>query len=123
VAYYAYYDKDEILALFEGKSVVNVDGTIMTLSDGTRLEFDDTNSDCCSYMDLQELHTTDNIITKAEFRDDEGETGGTGPYSASIYVMFDGGGMDIATATGDATNGYYLHGFALGVTVLDDNAS
>ena len=101
-----------------GKSVVNATEDTLTLSDGTRLLFDTENSDCCSYIELRNLSTTDNVITAAEFRNNEEETGGEGPYRAWLNVVTEAGELRIAEAKGDASNGYYLHGFALGVTVL-----
>ncbi len=100
-----------------GKSVVAATTDMLLLSDGTRLQFDTTDSDCCSYIDLTSLSTTNNIITAAEFRDNEDETGREGAYKAWLHVITEAGELNIAEADGDASNGYYLHGFALGVTV------
>jgi hypothetical protein len=99
-----------------GKTVVNATVDTLTLSDGTRLRFDREASDCCSWLELRSLSTTDNVITGAEFRDNE--TDYEGAYRAWLHVVTEAGELNIAEAEGDAGNGYYLHGFALGVTVL-----
>jgi hypothetical protein len=101
-----------------GKAVVNATVDTLTLSDGTRLRFDREESDCCTWIGLRSLSTTDNIIMAAEFRDNEDETGGEGAYRAWLHVVTEAGELNIAEAEGDAGNGYYLHGFALGVTAL-----
>ena len=111
---------DRLLDVLVGKSVVSADvetGTLV-LSDGTRVEFDLTVNDCCSWVDLAALRTTPNVITAATLEDDEDETGGEGPYRAWLRVVTEAGELNIAEADGDATNGYYLHGFALGVRIL-----
>lgn len=89
----------------------------LTLDNGVVLTFERENDDCCSYIELTGLATTDHVITRAEFRDNEDETGYEGSYHAWLYVMTEGGPVNIAEADGDASNGYYLHGFALGVSV------
>lgn len=106
-----------------GKKVVNATVDTLTLSDGTRLQFDTEASDCCSWVALRSLSTTDSIITAAEYRDDENENG-EGTYKAWLHVVTEAGELNIAEADGDASNGYYLHGFALDVTILPaENAS
>jgi hypothetical protein len=99
-----------------GKSIVGATVDTLTLSDGTRLRFDRSDSDCCSWIELRSLSTTDNVITAAEFRDNEDES--DGDYKAWLHVVTEAGELNIAEAEGNAGNGYYLHGFALGVTVL-----
>ena len=111
--------QDSWLDLLVGKSIVAADteaGTL-ELSDGTVLEFDRDNGDCCSYIDLTVLRATNNIITAATLEDNEEDTGYVGEYSAWLQVITDEGPLKVAEAEGNATNGYYLHGFALGVTV------
>lgn len=105
-----------------GKSVISADKTtgLMLLSDGTRLRFDTSNQDCCSYINLTKLRTTDSVITAARVEDDDR---GVGPYRAWVHVVTEAGELNIAEAEGDASNGYYLHGFALDVTVLPAKGS
>lgn len=100
-----------------GKSIVSADATTgeMLLSDGSKLIFDTSNSDCCSYIALQDLRTTDAMILSAEEGDDDT---GEGAYSAWVHVVTEAGELNIAEAEGDASNGYYLHGFALNVRVV-----
>jgi hypothetical protein len=105
-----------------GNAVINATEDTLTLSDGTRLRFDREASDCCTWMELRSLSTTDNVITAAEFRDNEDETDGEGAYRAWLHVVTEAGELSIAEAEGDAGNGCYLHGFALGVTVLPAEA-
>lgn len=100
-----------------GKSVVSADKTTgeMLLSDGSKLIFDRSNSDCCSWIDLTELRTTDAMILSATEEDtDEGEGG----YDAWVHVVTEAGDLRIAEADANASNGYYLHGFALNVKVV-----
>jgi hypothetical protein len=106
-----------------GKTVTDATEDTLTLSDGTRLQFDREADDCCSWIALRSLSTTSNVITAAEFRDNEDETGGEGAYRAWLHVVTEAGELNIAEAEGDASNGYYLHGFALGVTVLPAEVS
>lgn len=103
-----------------GKRVVsaNTETGEMTLSDGSRLIFQTTDSECCSFIDLAALHTTDAVILSAETRDNEDETGGEGEYKAWVHVVTEAGELNIAEADGNASNGYYLHGFALDVEVV-----
>ena len=114
---YSSYENEKALDHLLGKSIVAVEENIMTLSDGTVLTFDSEASDCCSYLELERLVTTENIITAATFGDNEDETGGEGAYRAWLHVVTEAGELNIAEAEGDASNGYYLHGFALGITV------
>ncbi len=116
------YTNCEWLGLLPGRSVVSasLETGRMVLSDGTVLVFDKENWDCCSWVDLTGLATTENIITLAEPRNNE--TDGVGPYKAWIHVVTKAGELHLADADGDASNGYYLHGFALGVTVIDPDS-
>jgi hypothetical protein len=100
-----------------GKSIISADPATgeMILSDGSKLFFDTYNSDCCSWIELTDLKTTDAMILSAEEQDtDEGEGG----YSAWVHVVTEAGDLNIAEADADASSGYYLHGFALGVKVV-----
>jgi hypothetical protein len=114
--------QSELSELLVGTRVIHTDFTHgeLVLDNGTRLSFDLDNSDCCSYIDLTGLATTDHIITAVFVEDDEDSDGySEGEYQAWIRVLTDAGdAVKIASAHGDASNGYYLHGFALGVTVL-----
>ena len=118
---YGYRNDYVDVDVFVGKSVVRAsmeDGTL-ELSDGTVVEVSKENDDCCSWIELVGLSTTDHIITHAEYGDDEDETGGEGGYKAWIRVITEAGELNIAEADGDASNGYYLHGFALGLRVIN----
>jgi hypothetical protein len=100
-----------------GKSVISADKTTgeMLLSDGSKLIFDRTNDDCCSWIALSKMRTTEAMILSAEERDtDEGEGG----YTAWVHVVTEAGELNLVEADADASNGYYLHGFALGVKVV-----
>lgn len=113
-------EREEWLEELIGKSVVSAsldDGTLR-LSDGTTLFFQKSDTSCCSWIDLVGLATTSNVITSADLRDNEDETGGFGPYEAWVHVVTEAGEFHLADAEGNATSGYYLHGFALGVTVV-----
>lgn len=114
---YDYYgDKDWTEHLI-GKSVVSADkesGTL-TLSDGTIMAFDKSNSDCCSWIELMDMSAVGNIITAATIEDD---STGVNEYKAWVHVVTRSGfETNIVEADGNASNGYYLDGFALGVTV------
>lgn len=118
---YPYYEDDRsgLLTHLVGQSVTaaDLDGGTLTLSDGTVVTFDKTNHDCCSSIELTALNVTGNVITAASFGDNEDKTGGDGAYKAWLHVVTEAGELNIAEADGDASNGYYLHGFALDVTV------
>lgn len=86
----------------------------LELDNGVKIIFDRENSDCCSWIELSRLATVDNIITDAGFRGDAEE----GPYEAELYVVTEAGEFNVAEAVADASNGYYLHGFALGAQVI-----
>lgn len=105
------------VAQLVGKSVVEASEDTLTLSDGMTLQFERSNSDCCSWFELKSLTTTDNIITHAEIRDNEDDTNGDGEYRAWVHVIAGADELTLVDGEGDATNGYYLHGFALGVKV------
>lgn len=104
-----------------GKGIASADAKTgeMLLSDGSRLIFDTSNSDCCSYIELIELRTTDALILSAEEQDDDTGEGG---YNAWVHVVTEAGELNIAEAEGNASNGYYLHGFALSVKVMPADA-
>lgn len=119
---YSSYRNTDALEHLVGKSVVAADQNTLTLSDGTIMQFDESADDCCSYLELTRLATTENIITAASFGDNEDETGGEGAYRAWLHVVTEAGELNIAEAEGDASNGYYLHGFALGVKVTVPDA-
>jgi hypothetical protein len=113
-------------ALLVGKSVTAADfeaGTL-ALSDGTVLAFDRSNSECCSWIQLTELATCDNVITsvgeECEDIQSDDDDYGNAPYRAWIYVVTTADEIvRIAEAEGEAGNGgYYLSGFALDVTVM-----
>jgi len=109
---------DGWLSVLVGQRVVSATDDTLTLSDGTTVTFDTTNDDCCSWIELTRLTTTDHIITAARLEDNEDETGGEGAYRAWLHVVTaEAGELNLAEANGDASNGYYLHGFALGVKV------
>lgn len=113
---------DKRLDFLLGQRVISTDldaGTL-TLSNGNEVQIEKSDYDCCSSIDLVRLATTDNVITAAGFGDNEDETDGEGAYSAWIYVVTDDGAViHVADADGDASSGYYLHGFALGVDLLN----
>lgn len=116
VTKHSYYDGNDWVGVLVGKSIVaaNMTTGTLSLSDGTVLEFDKENSDCCSWIELAALATTANIITaaKVETTDDD-----EGPYTAWVHVVTEAGELRVVEANADASNGYYLHGFALGVKV------
>lgn len=113
---YNYYETPKWLDDLIGKRVVSADPNkyTLTLSDGTMMKFDDGNADCCSWIEVVNLSTTDHIITAATIEDtDQGD----GAYKAWVQVITSDGPINIVEADADASNGYYLHGFAIGVTV------
>jgi hypothetical protein len=97
-----------------GHSIPFVTENSLVLDDGTRIEFTD-NYDCCSWADLNKLRTCDNVITDVRIEDDDS---GEGSYSAWVYAVTDKGGVEIVNQDSNASNGYYLHGFALKVRVI-----
>jgi hypothetical protein len=109
-----WYGHDAAVDALVGHRVVSVTDDTATLDNGTRIRFQKENSDCCSYVELRQLHAVDHIITAARFEDNS--TGMNG-YEAWLTVVTESGSCRIAEAEGDATSGYYLDGFALQVTV------
>ena len=107
------------LAVLVGKSVVAADLVEgrLTLSDGTILEFDLENYECCSWVELTGLATTVNVITAAELRDTEDDSM-PNDYQAWVHVVTEAGELRLVEAVGNASSGYYLHGFALNVKVI-----
>jgi hypothetical protein len=105
--------------IFVGHRIVGVEGNILTLDNGIRVEFEKECDSCCAWFRLESLATTDNIITSIT-EEDEYEEGreGEGPYTARIVGVTDAGSVDIAYGVGDATNGYYLSGFCLDIRVI-----
>lgn len=107
-------DWDEVLV---GHKIVESDfeaGTI-TLDDGKVIKVQKNNDDCCSWVELTALRTTDHIITAVKVEntdDDEGE------YKAWMQVITEGGPINVMEMDGNASNGYYLHGFALPVELV-----
>jgi hypothetical protein len=110
-------DWDDVLV---GRSIVSAstEEGLLVLDDGAVLKFDKENSDCCSWVELSVLRATNNIITKVEVKDNEDETGGEGAYKAWMTVLTEAGPINVAEMEGNASNGYYLHGFALGVSYV-----
>jgi hypothetical protein len=111
---------EELEEVLVGHSIDRVEGEdTLVLDNGVRLQFDRYNSSCCSSIDLVVLRAThSNVITKVTVADNEDETGYEGPYKAWITVLTEAEELNIAEADGNASNGYYLHGFALDVTVI-----
>jgi hypothetical protein len=112
-----YLSEQEVIDHLVGRRVVHATETTLTLDNGVGLQFDTSNSDCCSFIELERLNTVPNIISSAKFEspdDDEGE------YKAWIHVLTETGDeYKVAEADGNASNGYYLHGFALGVKLVE----
>lgn len=109
---------EEAAELLVGRRIVEATTDSLILDDGTRLTFETSTSECCSSIDLVSLRdAAAALITNAKVLDNEEETGGEGGYRAWIHVITDAGEFTVAEADGDASNGYYLHGFALNVTV------
>lgn len=110
-------DSSEFAQTLVGKRIVSVETATgrMALSDGTTLVFETEATECCTYLALSALHTTESIIMAVAVDDDDD---GEGSYKAWIHVVTEAGELNIAEAEGDAGNGYYLHGWALGVEVI-----
>lgn len=118
---YRYWEAPVWTQHLVGKSIINadVDKGELTLSDGTVMRFDKSNSDCCSSIELMDMSTTGNIITAATVADD---SHGQGDYKAWVEVITKSGIHRVVEADGDASNGYYLDGFALGVVVVEPDS-
>lgn len=103
-----------------GKTVINADVKTgeMLLSDGSKLIFDKHVDDSLAWIHLTDLHATEAMILSAKEEDDE--TGDCeGEYRTWVHIVTESGvSMKLAEAEGDASNGYYLHGFALDVKVV-----
>lgn len=112
-------DSSEFAQTLVGKRIVSVETATgrMALSDGTTLVFETEATECCTYLALVALHTTESIIMAVAVDDDE-DRDATGYYKAWIHVVTEAGELNIAEAEGDAGNGYYLHGWVLGVEII-----
>ncbi len=110
-------DRETFAEHMVGKSIVRVepDTGEMWLSDGTTLVFDKFNDECCTSIELVDMLAVPHMIMAAGVGDDE--TAGMGEYKAWVWVLTQAGQFRVVEADGDAGNGYYLHGFALGVRV------
>ena len=105
--------------VFIGRRIVKAEDNIVTLDNGVMVEFDTEESCCCSTIDLSKLCTVEHVITDVVYSDTEDQTGGEGPYTAWMKGVTEAGEFIIAEADGDASNGYYLHGFTLGFKILE----
>lgn len=115
-------DLKVLSSTLEGHAVVRAsaeDGEL-ELDDGTVIQFDRSESSCCAWFELDSLNVLPNVITKVDITEQyaDGEEG-RGPYKAQISVITEPGEFKyLAEGTGDATNGYYLNGFCLGLTII-----
>lgn len=110
-------------SVLEGHAVVRAsteDGEL-ELDDGTVIQFDRSESSCCAWFELDSLNVLPNVITKVDITEQYEDTrqSGVGPYKAQISVITEPGEFKyLAEGTGDATSGYYLNGFCLGLTII-----
>ena len=112
------------IRLLEGRRIADATETRLTLDDGTTLDFSQEEDDCCSWVVLKHLASTDAIITRAEEvienSDAVYEAGAFGKRVSTrvfIHVVTAAGELNVAEAEFCPGNGFYLHGFALEVTV------
>jgi hypothetical protein len=89
---------------------------ILSLKDGRKLRIERTADDCCSWIELRNVNTRPGIITDAKFENTDDDEG---LYTAWIHVVTEDGAYRLAEADADASSGYYLHGFALSVTLVE----
>lgn len=103
----------------------SIDNTVGTLGldNGTTLLIDAYTYDCCSWQELTTLTTVNNVITAVRVEDNEYLTGDEGPYKAWVTVVTEADEYRLAEADADASNGYYLHGWCLNVTVTKGGES
>jgi|SRR3569623_115608 len=112
-----YLSEEQFREELIGQSIASVTEDTLTLSNGRRLQFDQDNSDCCSWIELKKLAACENLITSVEIDDSEDED--FQGYSAWINVIAEDGTITrIAEAEGNPGNGYYLHGWALPVRLI-----
>lgn len=110
-------------SVLEGHAVVRAsteDGEL-ELDDGTVIKFDLSESSCCAWFELGSLNVLPNVITKVDITEQYEDTrqSGVGPYKAQISVITEPGEFKyLAEGYGDATSGYYLNGFCLGLTII-----
>jgi hypothetical protein len=114
--------QDEVVAELVGNYITGATEDTITLSSGAVLQFDTEADCCCSYIELTSLASSTSLISSAKFEDNEDETGGEGKYKAWIHVITAADELNIAEADGDASNGYYLHGFALPIRLVQPAA-
>lgn len=108
---------DDLARVIVGKRVVEVDEakSILTLDDGTTLEFEDV-ADCCAWFsaDLKAGHLTDNAVTALEVVENENDDSDV-PEDYSIHILAADTRIADLTITGDPTSGYYCHSITLRV--------
>lgn len=103
-----------------------LDGGIVTLDDGTRLEFIGHDGGCaCSAgcYDLVHLGEVDNIITAVHFEDDPDDDNDYSREfgSYSIFVVAGNQRINLATFEGTDGNGYYGTGYYVRIVGASDD--
>ena len=108
---------DDVASELVGKSIASIDPrkNIVTLNDGTELEFQDT-ADCCAWYSVElssHLDYADNMITGVSFDDHAPESEGGEDEDYTLHVLSrDKAILDI-DVQGNPTSGYYCHSFNL----------
>jgi hypothetical protein len=115
-----FFNEDDLSAVLVGHQIVDAYREQgfgwLKLDDGTLIQIDEDQSDCCSYSDLTKITTTDNLITAVSLVDDDDPESGYRE-RARIQVVTESGIVDVAECITDPSSGYYLHGWSLGITV------
>lgn len=123
-------DKEQIVDLFVGKSVIKVADDSLVLSDGTMLQIIPNDGGCsCGAGDyeLTELNDCENIITNVELVEEDGPCNAAwcsgeercyceNPTTYAIFVYAGHTKINLATIQGNDGNGYYGTGFWIKVT-------
>lgn len=112
-------ERDEIAALLEGRSVVEVDGDHLKLDDGRVVKVIPNQGGCscgAGDYDLSALNRVDNVITSVEFEyapSEDGTPFEETPGHYSIFVLAGDERINLLRVEGDDGNGYYGTGFRL----------
>lgn len=117
-----YSDKEEIVELFVGKSVIKVSDDTLLLSDGTSLQIIPNEGGCsCGGGDyeLTALNGCENIITNVETIEEDRTTdnlalSGWGTTYA-IFVLAGDQRINLLRVEGDDGSGYYGTGYWINV--------
>lgn len=106
--------RDDLNAVFVGRTVAVADSDKLILDDGTELLIVVAEPSCCSGYDITELNGCDNIITGANIVHTEGiDPDRTDPHTYQLFVYSGHKKINLLTVDGDDGSGQYGTGFVI----------